>query len=168
MWRLTALFVILVPFIAGCSADGLSFRQDHSVEITSPEEEGSVTEPATVTWTVEGFEVTGPSDSVSADAGYFGVYLNRTPQPPGELLDWFVRDDKSCNADPTCPDKGYYRALGIFTRTDTSWTMPPLPPPPDGDQAEFHEVTIALLDGSGRRIGESQWRVRFELERENI
>ncbi len=167
MHRLTGLMV-LVLLTSACSVSGLSFRQDHRVEITSPDEEASVAEPATVTWTVEGFDITGPTDSTSTDAGYFGVYLNRTPQPPGETLDWFVREDKNCNADPSCPDRGYYRALGVFTTTDTSWTMPPLPPPPVGTQAEFHEVTIALLDGSGRRIGESQWRIRFELERENL
>ncbi|MCA1704977.1 MAG: hypothetical protein LC808_17630, partial [Actinobacteria bacterium] len=125
-----------------------------------------VTAPVEVTWTVEDFDVTGPTTDASPDAGYFGVLLDRVPQPPGEPFSWFVRGDEPCLRSPRCPSLKYYAGRGIFTTEDTTFTLPTLPRPPEGDKTETHHVNIILLDGQGRRIGESVWIVDFELDRE--
>ncbi len=151
-----------------CSFQGLNFRADHRVEITSPEDEAVVREPVQIDWTVEGFNVTGPSPAASPDAGYFGVFLDRFPQPAGRPISWLVKDDIPCQRSPVCPNKEYYAARGIFTTTETNFTLPILPRPPDSERAEIHHINIALLDGTGRRIGESVWIVDFELEREDV
>lgn len=165
--RSIGLLVVLAALLSGCSAHGLAFREDKRLVITAPEDEAVVTESATITWTMDDFEVTGETGETSPDEGYFGVFLNRFPPPPGVTLDWFLRDDLPCQKSPVCPNKKYYAARGIFTTTDTSFTLPILPRPTDSERAEIHHITIVLLDGSGRRIGESAWSVDFELDRED-
>ncbi|MCA1709111.1 MAG: hypothetical protein LC808_39860, partial [Actinobacteria bacterium] len=99
---LTALAILMVAG-TGCSFQGLNFRADDRIEITFPEDESVVTAPVEVTWTVEDFDVTGPTTDASPGAGYFGVLLDRFPQPPGEPISWFVRGDQPCLQSPRCP-----------------------------------------------------------------
>ena len=160
--------MVLAAVLSGCATDGLNFRTDDRVRITFPEDEAVVREPVEITWTVDDFEVTGPSPSSSPDEGYFGVFLDRFPQPPGKPISWLVKDDVPCQKSPVCPNKEYYAARGIFTTTDTSFTLPILPRPSESEAAEIHHINIALLDGTGRRIGESIWIVDFELERDDV
>ncbi|MCA1702312.1 MAG: hypothetical protein LC808_03175 [Actinobacteria bacterium] len=158
----------LLVALPGCSVNGLTLRQDDRVEITSPADDAVVREPVEVTWTVEGFEVTGPTEAASPESGYFGVLLDRFPPPPGQTLSWLVEGDESCKRNPRCPNREYFEDRGIFTTTDTSFTLPVLPGLHDSQHAEIHHVNIVLLDGAGRRIGESMWTVDFEIEREDV
>lgn len=157
----------VVGMLAGCGVSGLNFLQDDRLTITSPAERSQVELPVTVSWTVEGFEVTGRDGSSRVDAGFFALFLDRPPQPPGESLEWLVRDNLNCKRDPECPNDEYLAQQGIFSTEETSLEIERVPEPSsDVDRREFHAVTIVLLDGEGKRIGESAFIVEFEVDRE--
>lgn len=153
--------------LGGCAFSGLSFRVDERLAFTAPSDREIVTLPVTVEWEVSDFEVTGPDGSTEPTDGYFGVFLDRAPQPPGETVKWFAKDDESCRPADGCPDAEYLSARGVFTTRKTQFVIRTLPPPPTAlaERREFHEVTVVLLDGSGRRIGESAFSVQFEVDR---
>lgn len=160
---LVALACLAVA-LSGCGVRGLNFIQDTRVEILAPAERSQARLPVTVEWDYEDFEVTGPTEHVADDAGYFGVFVNRSPQPPGEPLEWHARNDDNCVVSQGCPDQDWYHRRGIFRTSETSFTVEGVPSRAEG-RREFHEVTIVLLDGKGRRIGESAFAVEFELVR---
>jgi hypothetical protein len=95
------------------------------------------------------------------------VLFDKQPQPPGEDLEYFARDDITCLRSEQCPDRGYLAQRQIYTTTDTSFTVKALPPAPGVDlergEADIHDVVLVLLDGQGRRIGESAWWNAFEI-----
>lgn len=150
--------------LSGCGVQGLNFVQDTRLEIVAPLERSQVTLPVTIAWEYRDFEATGPTERPSDDAGHFGVFVNRAPQPPGEPLEWLARDDASCGVEQGCPDDDWYARHGIFTTENTSFTVERVQRPA-GDRREFHSVTIVFLDGWGRRIGESAFAVQFEVVR---
>ena len=159
---------ICVALLSGCGVNGLNFVQDDRIEVTSPGDRASVTLPLTVRWDVADFDVTGPNDEARVDAGYFGVYVDRAPQPPGETQASLVRDETSCRTNPGCPDADYLAQRNIYTTEEQSFVIERLPQP--GSEAprrrEFHEVTIVLLNGRGERIGESASVRQFEVDRD--
>ena len=166
--RGAALLLGLVVLLSGCALRGLSFRIDDRVQILSPEDREAVTLPVTIDWESTDFEVTGPDGTEQPDSGYFGVFIDRAPQPPGETVEWFAKDDLSCRPADDCPDRQYLADRGVHTTQKTEFVVKTFPPPPSNQVArrEFHEVTIVLLDGSGRRIGESAFTAQFEVQRE--
>jgi hypothetical protein len=131
------------------------------VEIVYPADRAEVTLPLTVRW-----EVREPG--VLPEGGAFGVYIDQSPQPPGESQEWFARDDESCVRSRVCPDARYLADRGVFKTTRTSFTIEVLPrtAPTDVVRREFHEFTIAVLDARGLRVGESAWYVDFQVLRE--
>ena len=70
------------------------------MSFVTPGDRAEVRLPVTIEWTVSDFDVTGPDGSARRDAGSFGVYIDRTPQPPGEKQEWLVRNDQMCKNDP--------------------------------------------------------------------
>lgn len=158
---------VVAALLPGCALNGLAFRVDERLEFSSPQDRELVALPVTIEWDISDFEVTGPDGGEDPESGFFGVFIDRAPQPPGETIDWFARDDRTCRKADGCPDRGYFAARGVYTTTKTRFVVTTLPPPPS-DQAErreFHEATIVLLDGSGRRIGESAFTSQFEVKR---
>lgn len=155
--------LLLVP---ACIPEGLAFVQDDRLEITAPEGHTEVDLPLTIEWEVEGFEITGPDGSSEEDAGYFGVFVDTTPVPPGENLEWIARDDRRCLSTPGCPDEVYLADRNVYSTTDTEFTIENLRDLETATGLETHEVTIVLLDGTGHRIGESAWYVTFFYQRE--
>jgi hypothetical protein len=169
MFRGSASILIASLFLApACVPEGLAFVQDTRVDITSPEDRSDVRLPVTIRWSVEDFEITGPDGSSDKDAGYFGVFVDRTPVPPGEPLSWIAKDDRICLATPGCPDKKYFIDHRTYDTTETEFTLKQLPDLNVVGGHETHEVTIVLLDGTGRRIGESAWNVTFFYDREQL
>lgn len=166
--RGAALVLGLALLLSGCALRGLSFRIDDRLEILSPADREAVTLPVTIDWEITDFEVTGPDGTEGPGSGYFGVFIDRAPQPPGEPVEWFAKDDESCRPADGCPDRQYLADRGVHTTQETEFVVKNLPPPPSGqaERREFHEVTIVLLDGSGRRIGESAFTAQFEVQRE--
>lgn len=167
--RTSRLGAVLLVLSIGCGTSGLSFVNDERVAIVAPVDRSQVRLPVTIRWTVRDFAVTGPTKAADRNAGYFGVFVDREPQPPGETFAHLAKNDATCRVTPGCPDTGYFETLGAHATTRTTFTITELPerPEQERDLREFHEVNIVLLDGSGRRIGESAFGVEFELERED-
>lgn len=164
---------IAVALSSGCATEGLAFKVDDRLKIVSPAEREKVSLPVKIDWEISDFEVTGPDQSEDSNesedpqSGYFGVFVDRAPQPPGETVKWFAKDDRSCRAADGCPSKEYLADLGVHTVQETEFVLKTLPPVTDelAKRREIHEVTIVLLDGSGRRIGESAFISEFEVKR---
>ena len=163
--RASAASVGLIILACACAPAGLAFVQDKRLEIVQPEPRSTVELPVTIRWRVEGFRITGPDGRVKPDAGYFGVFVDTTPIPPGETVAWVARDDRSCTSRPGCPDETYLADHRTYETEGTTFTLEQLPFLDAYAGREQHEVTIVLLDGTGRRIGESAWFVTFIYER---
>jgi hypothetical protein len=157
-----AFAAVLTP---ACGTSDLEFRLDDRVEIIEPSDREVVRIPIDIRWSVENFEITGPSQRADEDAGYFGLFVDGSPQAPGETIESLFADDESCNDVPGCPDEQFLAGRDIFKTTQTSFTIRNLPDTEEGERRELHEVTIVLLDGRGRRIGESAYTVEFRVER---
>jgi hypothetical protein len=157
------LAVVAAVSLSGCGLtelDNLNFRVDDRLEITAPEARALVKQPITVSWTMRDFSVQAPGSAApSRDAGYFAVFVDRTPIKPGETLDAVASGDRACEVDPKCPDTPYLRDHQVYTTTKTSLRLPTIPNTAMSDDIERHTITIVLLDTSGRRIGESAWQV---------
>jgi hypothetical protein len=167
--RLASLLVAAVALLAtGCIAHGLAFVQDKRVDVVAPESHSTVRLPVTIRWTVHGFRLTGHDGRSNADAGYFGVFVDRAPVPPGKPLSSVAHGDRICLATPGCPDRQYLADHDTYAVTGTSFTLHQLPDLSSYHGHELHEVTIVLLDGSGLRIGEQAWYVDFRYERKGL
>ena len=161
-----AIVVGLSLVMPACIPEGLAFVQDDRVEITAPEGNTEIDLPLTLEWAVHDFEITGPGTTSGDSAGYFGIFVDGTPVPPGKGLDWIAHDDRRCANTPGCPDEVYLADRNVFSITDTQLTIEHLPDMETATGHETHEVTIVLLDGTGRRIGESAWYVTFFYQRQ--
>lgn len=156
MWGVVALLV------AGCDVAGMAFVKDERLRIVEPGERSDVTLPVTLRWEVHGFEVTGRDGRSVSDAGYFAVFVDRLPVPPGKTLEWFALQDGTCQGGPC----GTVDNLAdIYTTEETALTLNTLPAVRETSGQELHTVRIVLLDGTGQRIGESAFRVQFNFER---
>ena len=165
----SALVLLAVTLAAasacGFGTRGLAFTNDDRVEITSPEDRQKLRLPVTIDWTIDDFEVTGPGRGSGDREGYFAVFVDRSPMPPGKTLRHIAKDDRSCRVDDGCPDAEYLAARGVYTTTETELVLEMMSKTARDGRREFHDVTVVLLDPDGRRIGESAWHVRFELQR---
>lgn len=150
--------------LPACAAEGLAFATDRRVEITAPQDRDLVRLPFELTWEVSDFEVTGADGRARDDAGWFAVFVDRTPQQPGQPLEGLAAGDETCRPQDGCPDDQWFLDHRIFPVEGTSLEIEQLPPGPQG-RREVHELTVVLLDGTGARIGESAFRVSVELDR---
>ena len=165
------LLVALCAALSGCVPEGLAFRTDTRLTIVSPEDRTEVSLPVTIDWDIRDFEIVEPGADVAGSdegrAGYFAVFVDSTPMPPGESLRWVARDDTSCREADGCPDEEYLAARGIYTTSETELVLEQLPRTGrEQDRRERHRATIVLLDASGTRIGESAFEVAFDIDRE--
>jgi hypothetical protein len=165
--------VLLVTALAGCALtqlENLNFRVDDRLEFTAPEARALVGQPVTLSWTISDFTIRAPeSGPPSRDAGYFAVFVDRTPIKPGQTLDAVASGDSYCRNDPSCPDREYLRQHQVYTTTRTSLRLPMIPNLAGSDEDEqVHSATVVLLDTSGRRIGESAWQLDFRLHKVGI
>ena len=152
--------------LSGCVPQGLAFKIDDRLTFQSPEDRATVKLPVTLDWDIRDFEITSPGGDPRKDAGYFAIFVDSTPMPPGEPLRWLARKDNSCRAADGCPDEEYLLARGVYTTTDTELVIEQLPRSSDEDRRERHRATIVLLDASGTRIGESAFEIAFDIDRE--
>jgi hypothetical protein len=160
------LMVVAIAMLAGaCVPQGLALVQDKRLEIVAPVARTTVRQPVTIRWRVHGFQITGRDGRATPDAGYFGVFVDTTPVPPGKPLSWVAHDDRRCRATPGCPDAAYLADHRTYAVSSTSFTLDVLPDLNTYSGHELHEVTVVLLDGTGHRIGESAWYVNFYFDR---
>jgi predicted small lipoprotein YifL len=160
-----AALAALAATLTACGTSGLNFVQDERIEITAPRDRAKISLPATISWEVRDFEITGPDGASRPDAGYFGLYIDRAPQPPLKTQAWLTRDEQNCLGG--CSSELALASRDIHSTESTEFTIDRLPRPSERVQRrrEFHEVTIVLLDGRGRRIGESAFIRQFEVTR---
>lgn len=154
--------------VTACVPQGLAFRVDDRLKFTSPKDRAEVTLPLTVSWSVRDFSVVGPGGSKDGDkSGYFAVFVDQAPQPPGKPLAWLARKDHTCRANEGCPDDKYLAARNVYSTTDTKITFEQLPRPAreDGHRKERHSFTVVLMDPTGHRIGESAFQLDVVLRR---
>jgi hypothetical protein len=163
--RVCALLLGLALLASACLPHGLAFVQDKRLEVVAPDSHSTVHLPVTIRWRVHGFRITGHDGEDSPDAGYFGVFVDRAPVPPGKPLSWIAHGDRTCHAVDGCPDHSYFRDHDTYQTTDTSMTFPQVPDLDSYHGHENHEVTVILLDGQGNRIGEGAWYVDFTYNR---
>ena len=145
--------ILAAATLSACGIQGLNFVQDDRVEIVAPKNNATVTLPLTVRWTARDFD------------GSFAVLVDRAPPNPGKSLATLAEGDAVCEATPGCPDAAYLAGLRAYTTTDTSFEITQLPELTEDRTREGHEVTIVLLDPAGKRIGESAFRVDFNIRR---
>lgn len=159
---------LAVLVLSGCVSQGLAFRVDDRLSISSPKDRSEVTLPLTVRWDIRDFDVVQPGTSTDrprGNAGYFAVFIDGTPQPPGKDLAWLARKDRSCRPTDGCPDAEYLAARNIYSTSAQQITFAQLPRPSDSTKKERHRVTIVLLDPAGKRIGESAFQSEFIVKR---
>jgi hypothetical protein len=164
------LAVASLASVPGCTTRG-AFFTDERLDIVSPADRSTVVLPLVVRWTVDDFEVTGPDGADRDDAGYFALFLDRGPMPPGEGLGSLVDDDDdtSCVPGASCPDRAFLADRNVFTTKSTSFRFDTMADRSEGARrgaGDRHEVTIVLLSGSDERIGESAFSVSFTIDRE--
>jgi hypothetical protein len=98
------------------------------------------------------------------------VLVDRTPPRPGKTLSWLFRGDAACKGTsaPLCSKPEFLAQRNVFQTTARSHTIAQVNRLA-GTQAgrQFHEVTIVLLDESGRRVGEGAWSAQFEVRDAN-
>jgi hypothetical protein len=160
-----ALLGAALSLLSACVPEGLAFVKDDRLEITSPASRADVKPPVTISWKVRDFEVTGETGSGDDGAGYFAVFVDKAPVPPGRSLAWLARDDTHCLATRGCPNETYLADRGVYSTSETTLTLKRLPDLNAYQGHENHEVTVVLLDGTGHRIGESAWYVNFLYDR---
>lgn len=152
--------------LAGCVPQGLAFRVDDRLTFTSPKDRAEVTLPLTVSWTMRDFTVVDPGGTPAGEqSGYFAVFIDQAPQPPGKPLSWLARKDRTCRAANGCPDAEYLAARHVFSTTDTHITFAQLPRPAESSHKERHTITVVLLDPAGKRIGESAFEIAVTVKR---
>jgi len=164
--RISAAGAVLATLAAaGCGSMGnLAFTQDHRLAITAPEHRAHIDRPVTLRWQITDFRIAAPSsEPPSRSAGYFALFVDRSPVPPGETTDIVAEGDPECARTPGCPDKRYFAERGIYTTTQNQLTLASVPDLGTHEPNELHTVTIVLLDTEGDRIGESAWYVEFWL-----
>jgi len=146
--------VLLVALLPACGIHGLNLTQDERVSIVSPKDRSTVDLPLTVRWTAHDFD------------GTYAVFVDRSPLPPGRTLEWLARNDDVCRQTKGCPDSTWFSERNVLRTAETAVTIDRLPDSTRDNRRDRHEVTVVLLDRAGRRVGESAFRVEFEVHRE--
>jgi hypothetical protein len=140
---------------------GLSFVKDDRVDIVKPGDRDEVRLPVAIDWTVRDF-------AVGDGRGSFGVLVDRAPQRPGHTLAWLFRGADTCKGDTgkaLCETTEFLSERGVYATTETSITLDRIARLVGDDRKrQFHEVTVVLLDATGRRVSEGAWSVQFELK----
>ena len=151
--------------VAGCDFGNLQFRNDNRLSFVAPKARHRVTAPVTVRWSMRGFDATGLDGSHEKNRGVYAVFVDTAPMPAGKDLKWLFRNDAGCRHDSRCPDAQALSDRGVFVTSKTSLTIEVLPRVADGVGDEQHFVNVVLLDGRGRRMGESAWYLPFTSRR---
>lgn len=160
--RAVAGCTMAATLATSCDVSSMAFVRDERVRIVEPADRSHASLPITLRWEVRDFAVTGRDGKRVRDAGYFAVFVDHPPIPPRKTLEWFARQDDSCGGQ-AC---GTIDNLAdVYTTEDTTLKLTRLPAFDTRGGVERHEVVVVLLDGTGARIGESAFYVRFTFER---
>src|SRR5690348_10320254 len=84
--RRALVAVMALSLLAGSGCQQLLFRQDDRIVITAPINYSTIRQPVTIRWQARDF--------VPGRDGTFMVFVDRSPMPPGEKLDYFNPRDR--------------------------------------------------------------------------
>lgn len=162
-----AIAMAMAALVSCADWSQLAFRHDRRLQIVAPPARDLVELPVTLRWTIDDFKIVDPGSGVADEsAGYFAIFIDKTPMKPGQTLrEQAIDGDPSCIHDSACPDRGYLADRGIYTTTKTSLRLRSVLPLSPDESTEVHDATIVLLDAGGRRIGESAWHIQFKLRK---
>lgn len=136
--RLALLLAVAVMCgtLAACSMSGLVFRDDATISVDAPANNGTVGLPVRVTWHLK---------AGSPPPASWAVLMDRTPPGPGAKLP----ENRS----------------GIVVTGQTSTSFDYLSPNTGGTREERnrHSVVVIMLDAQGRRMGELSGFAEFEV-----
>jgi hypothetical protein len=163
--RHAAVLCLTTALLAGCTLSNLQFHNDKRLQFLAPKARALVTTPVTIHWSMRDFHAGGLTGSATDAQGAFVLFLDRAPMRAGKDLKWLTRQDASCKRDPRCPDPKYLADRGIYVTTTPSVTLANIPAEADGVGNEQHFVNVVLVDGTGRRLGESAWYLPFQTAR---
>jgi hypothetical protein len=152
-----ALVMCMVALAALPSCARVAELRGDQVTITSPRELESVALPFTVEWDVH---------AVPHEAAGYGVFVDRLPMKPGQ--DVRALFDESCRRLPACPDEQQLHTIGVYLTADTKVVIPSLVTLGGvGSRTDrpAHELTVVLVDHTGRRIGGYAASATFRFER---
>lgn len=169
--RAVARAVLAVAVAAGLTACGFSnlqFVRDSRLKVVTPKEQALVRMPVTIRWTIRDFHVTSPGNSHSTAAGYFAIFVDRTPIRPGQTMRALFSTDRACLSKPTCPSPSDLAGLGVYTTTNPWLTIHAVSPLNTYQKVQMHEAVIVLMSPDGHRIGESAWYLDFRVRQELV
>jgi len=133
---------------SGCGIDGLDFRADTRLSITSPSDRSAVTVPFLLEW-----ELQDPGERDSAFAVLVNVSPPRAGAPITDLLPESQQDRASCDAE--CQFAALAaRGITVTSAEELEFTVLPRRTGMSADRARRHTITVIVLDQQGRRVGE--------------
>lgn len=147
----------------GCQFADYQFRVDDRMTIVEPPAQSTVDPPFKITWEMEDFDAAGLDGDTSGDSGVYAVFVDRPPVKAGQSLRSLFDDDPACASNASCPDAARLAQENIYVTTKEGVRVKFLPLVGAGGP-DLHTITIVLLDGSGRRVGESSWYRTFTTE----
>ncbi len=168
--RLTPIVLAIAILTTSCGLfrpSELNFRTDSRLEFTAPPARTLVRTPLHVAWQIHDFQIVPPhSAPPTKGAGYFAIFVDRSPIKPARTMRDVASRDETCLARPGCPDEVYLEQRQIFTTTNEDLTIPQIPSiPGDSEKIQQHTVTVVLMDTSGHRIGESGWELDLRMRK---
>jgi hypothetical protein len=166
-----AVAVCVWAGLAGCAPGQFAaydFVRDERLAVQAPKDRAEVRLPLTVRWSAEDFRVVGADGSSSADRGRFAVFVDRPPMAAGQPVSSVAEGDDDCQETPGCPDRDYLERNGVYVTDRTELVLEDLPELRRRPGApDRHQVTLVLIDGQDRRIGESATVVDFTVRRDS-
>lgn len=137
----------------------LRFAQDDRLRIEAPEDLAELHLPVVLRWTMTGFTPRPPGSEPEKDSGYFAVFVDRYPMAPGKSLGDALPPG-ACDGSVTClPPEDLAGLYNIYVTDGSEVTLRSVPSVAGG--LDTHYAVIVLVDGSGRRLGDSFWTVSF-------
>ena len=138
----------------------LSFLPDRRLSMVAPEEEEEVNLPLVVRWEVDDFPREG--------GNHFGVYVDTDIPSPDKI----VRLRVCSTREQLPPQPGEFRGIcrdqrkEVFFTEETSFSLECFEPRFNlgARRLNDHRVTVILLDGENRRVGEAAASVPFRVD----
>jgi len=154
--------------LSGCGLthlQDLNFRVDKRLHFVAPEARSTVHRPFTVSWTMSDFRIAAKgSEPPTRDAGYFAVFVDRSPIKPGKTMRSLTSNDQACQVDPKCPDRAYLEGINVYETTATSLRLSQVSNVRgDKETLQHHYITVVLMDTAGHRIGERAWELDVRI-----
>lgn len=163
---MTRLLAIAVVVLTACSAQGIALETNRSLTLLAPTDGGTVAMPFSVQWRVDNAAL---RQQLASGARRLAIFFDRSPMPPGETFHAVA--DKECRQTPGCPDTAYLTDRDIFVATASSlplssFQVDDLPDTRTPHQRkDQHQLTIVVVDASGRRVGEAAFEAEFDISR---